>query len=501
MDKRVKQIWRRILYGMGDIYGAGSFLLLNSLYLRFLIDVQFLPPALAGLVPMIAKIWDSALDPFMGTLADNTKSRFGRRRVYFLIGIVTSFLSFALMWTSFGIDSTIGKFLYFVFVYIGFSTAVTIVEIPYNSVLPEMVENYQMRTNFITFRTAFSIISSVIAGIAPGIILTSLPVDEATAYLIMGTGFAVLFGLSWLGVYFGTWEKPESEVVRTNESPLVYFMNMRTVFKNKTYLKYLGIYVAGVSSSDFLIALFLYYLNVVVNRADQYSFFLGILIGMQLISVPIYYVLSKRFGKVAPVKFGLPMWIIGLTVALFLTPSTSIYLLIFVVMVIGLGAASVTYTSSLILPDMSDVDELMTGQRREGVYAAMTIFVRKLVGALIVGIIGFYLSFINYDASLVVQSDATRLGIRIFFSFFPLILMLATFGFATMFKMNKETYEIVMKEIHYRRAHQGKTRATSETRLVCERITGVPFDQLWSTPDQPLPPPKTKKPEKNAENN
>lgn len=482
MDKRAKQVWRRVLYGMGDIYGAGSFLLLNSLYLRFLIDVQLLPPALAGLVPMIAKIWDSMLDPFMGTLADNTKSRFGRRRVYFLIGIFTSFISFALMWTSFGIDGTLGKFLYFIFVYIGFSTAVTIVEIPYNSVLPEMVENYQMRTNFITFRTAFSIISSVIAGIAPGIILTSLPVDETTAYMIMGSSFAVLFGLAWVGVYFGTWEKPEEDVVRSNESPLKYFMNMRTVFKNKTYLKYLGIYVAGVSSSDFLIALFLYYLNVVVNRADQYSFFLGILIGMQLISVPIYYVLSKRFGKVAPVKFGLPMWIIGLTTALFLTPSTPIYWLIFVVMVVGLGAASVTYTSSLILPDMSDIDELMTGQRREGVYAAMTIFVRKLVGAVIVGVIGFYLSAINYDASLVVQSEATRLGIRIFFSFFPLILMLVTFGFASRFKMNKETYEVLMKEIHYRREHHGHSRANTETKQICEQLTGVPFEQLWSMP-------------------
>ncbi len=87
-----------IAYGIGDIYGSGAFLLIGLLFLFFLTDYVGLSPALAGLVFAVGKGVDAITDPLMGYVSDITRSRHGRRRVYFLVGIVPVALSFVLLW-------------------------------------------------------------------------------------------------------------------------------------------------------------------------------------------------------------------------------------------------------------------------------------------------------------------------------------------------------------------------------------------------------------------
>src|SRR5512133_758690 len=86
--------WTKIGYGMGDIYGGGSGVVISFYYLIFLTDVVGIAPALAGTVILISKIYDSITDPFEGVLADRTRTSLGRRRPYLLAGIPFVFLSF-----------------------------------------------------------------------------------------------------------------------------------------------------------------------------------------------------------------------------------------------------------------------------------------------------------------------------------------------------------------------------------------------------------------------
>jgi hypothetical protein len=73
-------LWNKIAFGMGDIYGGGSMIIVGIYYLYFLTDVVGLSPALAGTVLLISKIWDAVNDPLMGVITDRTRTRFGRRR-------------------------------------------------------------------------------------------------------------------------------------------------------------------------------------------------------------------------------------------------------------------------------------------------------------------------------------------------------------------------------------------------------------------------------------
>ena len=74
--------WRKIGFGLGDIYGGGSGVIIGFYYLYFLTDVIRINAALAGIVILISKVYDAITDPFEGVITDRTRSRMGRRRRY-----------------------------------------------------------------------------------------------------------------------------------------------------------------------------------------------------------------------------------------------------------------------------------------------------------------------------------------------------------------------------------------------------------------------------------
>ncbi|MBN2859653.1 MAG: MFS transporter, partial [Sphaerochaetaceae bacterium] len=86
------RIRTKLAYGMGDIYGGGATTLISMYYLYYLTDVLQINPALAGTAFLVSKICEAVTDPVMGIINDNTRSRFGRRRPYFLAGIFLIFI-------------------------------------------------------------------------------------------------------------------------------------------------------------------------------------------------------------------------------------------------------------------------------------------------------------------------------------------------------------------------------------------------------------------------
>lgn len=105
----------KIIYGMGDL-SANILLAAFSFYLLFfMVSIGGLKPALASLVFLVAKIWDAITDVWMGRISDNTKSRFGKRRVYMIFGAVPFGMMFIILWLCpFSVESSqFVKFVYY----------------------------------------------------------------------------------------------------------------------------------------------------------------------------------------------------------------------------------------------------------------------------------------------------------------------------------------------------------------------------------------------------
>lgn len=231
--------WAKIGYGMGDIYGGGSMVVISFYYLIFLTDVVRISPGLAGTVILISKIYDSITDPFEGLLADRTRTSLGRRRPYLLAGIPLIFLSFVALFYPFSMDSEMARFTAVILSYLFFSTVVSIVMLNYNALHSEITLDYHERSSLSSVRILFSTLSSILAALVPLEIVKLFP-DIHTGYIVMGLVFGTIFALPFLATVAATRERAEFQ--RPPEA-FDWRKAFITPFKNRTFVYTLGMYL------------------------------------------------------------------------------------------------------------------------------------------------------------------------------------------------------------------------------------------------------------------
>ncbi len=470
-------ILAKIGYAVGDIYGGGSFLIVGLLILVFLTDVEGLSGTLAGLIILIGKVWDAITDPFMGVLSDRTRSRFGRRRVYFLFGSIPVLLSWIMLWYSFGITGDTIKFIYYTIAYIFFSTAFTIVMVPYNAILAEMTTDYNKRSSFTGVRLGFSGAAAIICAIVPGLITGAFPEDPKKGYLTMAIIFAIIFATAWIFVYRGTWEnhRPASEESFTWKAWI-------SVFKNRSFRKYIRIFVASQMAIDITMALAVYFLNVNIRKEHLFVPTMAAILGVQLIFIGVFSVVAQKTNKKVPAIIGSITWIVASLILLLFTPRTPDLAIIAVCALIGIGAAGCNFISWSILPDISDVDELMTGKRREGLYSGVSTFLRKMAGGLAVGGIGPLLDLFHYSKQAVTSGQIdplTDLGIKLMFCIVPILFLLFMLYSLRGYKLGKEEYSLLHKLLANYRDTEPTAQLEPEAVQVGELLTGAKSDTFY----------------------
>ena len=212
-EKDKLTIVQKLGYGSGDIFGGGAMIIVGFMYLFFLTDVVKLAPSLAGIVILISKMWDAVSDPLMGILSDRTKTRFGRRRPYFLLGIFFIVISMLLLWYPVNFKSELYRFAFVLFSYLFFSTVITMVMIPYNALASELTGDYNERTSLTAFRIFFSSASSLICAVLP-MEIVKRSADIRQGYITMGLVFGIFFALPFITTFLFTKEKSEFQKLK-----------------------------------------------------------------------------------------------------------------------------------------------------------------------------------------------------------------------------------------------------------------------------------------------
>jgi len=480
--QREQSLWSRISYGLADIYGGGAFVVISTFYTVFLTKALGMPPALAGTIPLIGKIWDAVTDPIMGNICDRTKSRFGSKRFYILIGSIVSALTFVLMWISIGAGSSMTtKYIFYMLMYMLFSTGFTIVMVPYNGLLPDMVDDYTIRSKFSGTRMIFSTFGAILAGLVPTLLIKDN--TKPGPYLTVALIFGVIFIIVILLTFFGTWEK-EKEVVKITLGQS--FVQAFTVYKSRSFLLFLAIFLTGQGAADFVTGLAVYYVDDVLNAygGGRFTYLMAVLLLAQFVGTFIFRFVMAKTSKKFPLLVGFPVRIAATLALLFFSHEGANFTIILILsFIIGLGMAGSSTTIYAILADMADVDELITSINRPGTCSAMATFIRKIATGLSTAIIGLMLSWVGYNEVLANtgarQSAATQHGIGLIYIFVPIVLMALAIFFTVIFPMKKREFEIVKKEIA-RRKGMDDSVATEEEKKVCEKVTGFAYDKLWN---------------------
>lgn len=469
-----------ISYGLGDMFGGGSFTVIGLLFMFFLTEFVGLAPFLAGLVFAVGKGFDAISDPLMGYISDRTKSRFGRRRIYFLIGIAPIAVSFAALWVPLTVGPQWARAIYYAFAYVFFSAVFTMVMVPYSALNAELTRDYRMRTRLSGARLVFSQFSTLLAGTLPGLIVDLSPGADATGYLMMGSAFGIFYALPWILVFLGTWEladyvPPATQTVRK------YFGEFIRIFRNRSFRIHIAMYIAAYSAVDILMAVFAYFITYYLERPGLYSLAIGSLLVAQIAMLPVYVRIANARGKGFAYRLGMALWGSGLLLVFFVVqPGSPAWLLSAVCVLMGAGLSAGILIPWAMLPTITDVDELITGQQRAGTYSgAMTLFRKLVQGLIAIPLVGLMLQLIGFVSNQP-QSPETIQGLRIFFVFGPVVIIALGILAAAAFPIMPHTHEIIRGEIERLRNGGRKEDVDEKTRDVCETVTGLPYGELYT---------------------
>lgn len=469
-------------YGLGDLFGSGSFVLLSLLYIYFLVEVIGLAPALATLVVTVGKVWDAFFDPLMGHLSDATRSRFGRRRIFFLIGIIPIAVSFSLLFLPVRFASDWATLVYYIFAYMLFCSVFTMVIVPYSALNAEMSRDYRVRTRLTAARLLGGGAATLLVGVVPRWIVESFA-DPRQGHLVMGVGFGVLFALPWLGVFLGTFElplpkDPKNPKERSRTAVRDYFRSLRTLLQNRSFRLHMGMYIGAYSALDVVMAVALFYMTSFFARPWLFKYCLGVMMAGQLLSLFGTVALANRWGKGPAYVLGCSVWAAVMLAWLFVPGDAPDGLILAMFGLAGLGMSAGVMVPWAILPSVTDVDELITTEQRAGVYAGAMALVRKLLQGTVIGGVGLLLEAIGYVRSAS-QTAATLEGMRLIMALVPAAFLFLGIGFGLRFKITPRTHAILAQEIVRLRAGGERSEVGEETRAVCEALTGLPYDRLF----------------------
>jgi len=386
----------RIGYGIGDIaiclYWSGVGLYL----LYFYTDVVGISGSLAGLIYFIGMAWDAATDPFMGYMAERTRTKWGVYRPYLLFGNIPLALSFVLL---FWVPPLEGSSLFFFLLFANLlhRTCFTLVSVPFSSLTPRITSDSQERTNLTGFRMLGAQTgTNLMALLAFPIIFWVGGEDESMGFVVLAS-IAGITAILIHSITFITVQEPDNDqgIERVGGS---LADAARAIGKNKPFwLVFSATLIVGITTIFFGNNL-IYYTKYALDLHEHQGTILFTSGIVAFLSIPIWWIISNRLGKKIT-------WLISSTVTLsslilfYFYDIKTLNELLFLVAFIGFGSGAGGILFWSMLPDTIEYGEVHTGVRSESSLYGFMTFAQKGSIAIAVLILGWVLDAIGYQAN------------------------------------------------------------------------------------------------------
>ncbi|MBD2039782.1 MFS transporter [Microcoleus sp. FACHB-672] len=459
----------KLAYGAGDMGTAITAMLLISFLSPFLTDVAGLAPGLAGKTQLVGKVWDAVNDPLVGVLSDRTQSRWGRRYPWMIWGAVPFGVFFFLQWVVPRFSNTEninqwGLFFYYTIISILFNTFYTVVNLPYTALTPELTQDYNERTSLNSFRFTFSIGGSILSLLLALVIAQLIPNDRGQQFLILGGICAVFSVLPLYWCVWGTRKRAAAVAAKHPETEqpvsLPVLQQLKLILNNRPFLFVVGIYLFSWLAVQVTAGIIPYFVGSLMRLGQtEINLVLLLVQGTALSMLFVWGAISKRVGKKAVYFMGMSVWILAQAGLFFLQPG-QVGLMYFLAAMAGLGVSTAYLIPWSMLPDVIELDELRTGQRREGIFYSFMVFLQKICLGLAVWLMLESLGWAGYikptaAIPLPEQSDAVDMVIRIAIGPLPTLALLAGLVLAYFYPITREVHAEILLQLQERRAERG----------------------------------------------
>jgi len=393
------------------------------------------------------RTWDYINDPLIGYISDRTRTRWGRRRPFFLFGALPFAFVFSMMWWRPPFESQTSLAIYYALAYVLFDAAATFVYMPYFALTPELTNDYDERTALTSTRMFFSILGGLVAFTLPLIIVNGFRPENANRVMLMGLGFGLLSAIPLIVVFFGTKERPE---FMQQDQPSLK-QSFQAVRGNRPFVFGLIIFLLTWVAVSILEAILLFFIRYVVMREPQSDLIMATIFVVAMAALPLWEWASKRWNKRNAYIGGISFWAVVQLSLVTLTPSTNLAMLLFLCALAAIGVSAAHVLPWSMIPDAIEWGEWQTGERHEGIFYSLVMLAQKIATSIAFPSALLVLDFTNYVPNADVQPLSAVTGIRIVAGPIPAALLCLGILFAFLYPLKRENYSEVAFELEERR--------------------------------------------------
>jgi GPH family glycoside/pentoside/hexuronide:cation symporter len=456
---------QKIAFGLGMLANQ-MFPAALAIFMVVLVQDYAFPTWMWGILFFLPRIFDAFTDPVMGFISDNTRSIWGRRRQYVLLGGAVMGVSFALLWQIYLEDGVMYNFTYFLIWSLVFYLGLTIFSVPYVAMGYEMSDDFHERTNIMAVAQWIGQWAWVIAPWFWVVMYDDSWFGVTTETTrILGVWVAVIFAV--LAMVPALFIKSKSTKDDESLTPLTLktiggslkqiIENFKEAFKIDQFRKLCFstflIFNAFNVVAGFSFFIVVYYLfNGDAAAAGLWPTLLGSIgaLSTTFLVIPIVAKMSKIMGKKKAFMISQGISVLGYIMLWFLFIPGKPYMFLFALPFFSFGIGSLFTLMMSMTSDVIDIDELNTGKRREGVFGAIYWWMVK-VGFAIAGLLtGAIMTLVGFVPDTV-NSEASITGIRLFYSGLPIFGTLIAMWIMRNYDLTEERAREISAEIDRRK--------------------------------------------------
>lgn len=440
----------KLAYGASDFGFSMAGTIVMFFLLVFVVQVVGLKPGLAAITIALGKVWDAVIDPFIGHLSDRTRTKWGRRRPFFLWFAAPYGATFVLIWLLPPMANQWLLALIFGLLNLIFITFFSLLMVPYNALGPELTRDYDERTSLTSYRMAFSIIAGLAASVVPILIIGAFGENVRLGYAVMGLIFGAAITLFPFTAFFGTREQETA----AEETPSLR-AGLRAALGNRPFLLSLAAYLVNWVAIDVIGAVFLFYTQFCLHLSlGESNPLLAILFVTAFLFLPLWVKISNGWSKRTAYILGLGYLGTILVIFAFFVPGQT-WLVYLMAVAAGIGVSAAHVVPLSIIPDAIEYDELKTGEDHEGVYFGLVTFLQQLASAGGIALVGLFLEVFGFKKELVVQTATAQLGIRLALGAVPGVLLALGIVAMIYYPITRAEHGRILAALAQRRSGQG----------------------------------------------
>ncbi len=467
-------LFQKFIYSIGSLANDSQAAFLGQMVIVLNLGLG-VNPFLVGIIGCIPRIFDAVLDPIVGYSSDNARTKYGRRRPFIFFGAIGAAICFALMFQLYRGHSESYYFWYFLIFQILFFGAFTCYSIPWIALGYELTPDYHERTSLQS--------SSRIAAQVPWLIAPWCwaimhnknwfpnPETGGSDIVLGGRVLSIIIGVVLLaGMLPAIFNKEKSKnlppVVKASKTSVVVnlFKGIAITFKNKLFVKICAItfliFNGFMLSATFIAYVIFFYvfqhetsLDMAYSNGGQLLGYYGTFSAICTIGVvAIIPWLSRKLGKRNAFFVTIPLSIIGYALKWIGYNQGNPYLLLICAPFITFGLGSLFTLVLSMLGDACDIDELETGERREGIFSAVYWWMVKLGLAIASLIGGALLTGTGFKQELGLgQADETLFWMRVFDVCIPIVTSIIALFVINTIDITEEKAREVRKQLEAKR--------------------------------------------------